>query len=96
MKPTIQRGRKREEDLKGIIYNRLEYIEMFFDAYLSGDFGDCEGKGMAPLARFFDGQRHLCQQGLQSVKLQYVNQGLIHHSGGKGTAGKERNAGEKT
>ena len=58
---TSKRGRKRAEDLRGIIHNRLEYIDFFLDAYLSGDFGYYEGKGLAPLARFFDGQENLPQ-----------------------------------
>ncbi len=71
MNRAARRGRKREKDLRGIIHNRLEYIEFFLDAYLSGDFGDYEGKGIAPLARFFDGQEDLSQQELQATELQY-------------------------
>lgn len=47
-----RRGRKREPEPKGILHNRLEYIKIFLEGFLSGDF-DREGCGsMAPFARF--------------------------------------------
>lgn len=47
-----KRGRRREPDLKGIVQNRLEYIKLLMEGYLSGDFDRTGNGSMAPFARF--------------------------------------------